>query len=378
MNWFLSHLVLILPFPDRVAIWNGLLSDEIVPISANCPTGNCTWPITPSLAVCAECSPSSYERRCDSIFCNYTLPSGSQVTLENPGEDYEQGGFAVLKSNGAKYNASLQDKLYIANFDVVGWPFLESPRSASTQSVTASECALWMCIQAYNVSTRSNRQSQTIVQTISSLNTTLQTFSSINATRSYEDYYNYTFPKLSAEMNAMPNTNFTVAFWGAETYRSTLDIFNGTGTMGFSSIIQSDPIDAVWRASSNLDPWIKRLALSMTNALRNGSAAPSHSFYDGTGYQLGVSIRWQWIILPAALVLLSILFLVVVMVQTARSPVAAWKGSPLAILFFNVEQEMRWNVIGQTDKYMGIENAVGNVRVRLEGQPGDIRTFKAA
>jgi hypothetical protein len=237
---------------------------------------------------------------------------------------------------------------------------------------------MWMCIQAYNVSTRSNRQSQTIVQTISSINTTLQTFSSANARISYEDYYNYTFPKLSAEMNAMPNTNFTVAFWGAETYRTTLDIFNGTGTMDFSSVIQSDPIDAIWRASSNLDPWIKRLALSMTNALRSGSAAPSHSFYDGTGYQLGVSIRWQWITLPAALVLLSIIFLVVVMVQTARSPVAAWKGSPLAILFFDVEQEMRWNVIGQMDKYMGIENAVGNVRVRLEGRPGDIRTFKAA
>jgi hypothetical protein len=306
------------------------------------------------------------------------MPSGSQVTLENPGEDYEQGGFAVLKSNGAKYNASLQDKLYIANFDVVGWPFLESPQSASTQRVTASECAMWMCVQAYKVSTRSNRQSQTIVQTISSLNATLQTFSSINATRSYEEYYNYTFPSLPAEMNAMPDKNFTVAFWGAETYSSTLDTFNGTGTMSFSSTVESDPIDAIWRASSNLDPWIKRLALSMTNALRNGSAAPSDPFYDGTGYQLGVSVRWQWITLPAALVLSSVLFLVMVMVQTAKSPVAAWKGSPLAILFFDVEQEMRRNVVGQTDKYMGIENAVGNVRVRLEGQPGDIRTFKTA
>src|SRR5579859_3290104 len=164
----LSCLVLILPFRDRAAIWNGILNDEIEPISANCPTGNCTWPITPSLAVCAECSPSKYEENCDSIFCNYTMPSGSQVRLENPGEDYEQGGFAVLQSHGAKYNASLQDKLYIANFDVIGWPYLESPQNASTQRLTASECAMWMCVQAYNISTRSNRQSQTIVQTISS------------------------------------------------------------------------------------------------------------------------------------------------------------------------------------------------------------------
>jgi hypothetical protein len=179
-------------------------------------------------------------------------------------------------------------------------------------------------------------------------------------------------------MNVMPNMNFTVAYWGAETYSYTLGIFNGTGTMDFSSIIQSDPIDAVWRASSDLDPWIKRLALSMTNAFRTSSAAPSHPFYDGTSYQLGVSIRWQWITLPAALVLLSVLFLVVVMVQTARSPVAAWKGSPLATLFFDVEQEMRQNVVGQMDKYMGIEKAVGNVRVRLERRPGARWTFKAA
>src|SRR5437667_10117372 len=118
------------------------------------------------------------------------MPSGSQVRLENPGEDYEQGGFAVLQSHGAKYNASLQDKLYIANFDVIGWPYLESPQNASTQRLTASECAMWMCVQAYNISTRSNRQSQTIVQTISSLNASLETFSSLNATRFYQDYYN--------------------------------------------------------------------------------------------------------------------------------------------------------------------------------------------
>jgi hypothetical protein len=69
--------------------------------------------------------------------------------------------------------------------------------------------------------------------------------------------------------------------------------------------------------------------------------------------------------------------LAMVMVQTARSPVASWKGSPLAFLFFNVDQEMKRSVLGHTDRFNGIKDTVSDAKVVLRGQPGGIWTFKA-
>lgn len=359
-----------LPFAFRASIYNGMLSDSIVPITASCPTGNCTWPVTPSLAVCGQCSPSTYEIHCDYYSCNYTMPSGSIITLISPGSS--QGpGFAVQSGTGGKYNSSLYDKLYIANFDVVGAPYKELSQGFSNQTTSASECAMWLCVQAYNVSTRSNHQVQT----------TIQTFSSINSTPSGNAVFAiFTFPTLPAEMNAAPNTNYSVSALGAKGFKDTLStMFNGTAVLDIeSSSAESDAVDAIWSASANLDPWIQRVALSMTNALRNSSNLPSHALYNGTGYQLGVSVRWPWIALPAAMVVLSLVFLTMVMVQTARSPVASWKGSPLTFLFFGVDQEIKRSVLGHTDRFNGIEDAVSDTKVVLRGQPGGIWMFKAA
>lgn len=347
-----------------------MLSDTIAPITASCPTGNCTWPITPSLAICGQCSPSTYEIHCDNIFCNYTMPSGSIITLVGP-DSTEGPGFAVRPGAGARYNSSLYDKLYITNFDVVGAPYLSLVQGFSNQTTRASECAMWICMQAYNVSTRSNHQVQTIVHT----------FSSINSTPTYGSVFsNFTFPTLPAELNAIPNTNYSVSAIAVDGFSETLyTMFNGTAQLNIeSSFAASDAVDAIWSASANLDPWIQQVALSMTNAFRNSSGQPSHALYNGIGYQLGISIRWPWIALPAAMVLLSLVFLAAVMVQTARSPVASWKGSPLTFLFFDVDQEIKRSVVGHTDKFKGIEDIASNVRVVLKGQPGGIRTFKAA
>jgi hypothetical protein len=359
-----------LPFALRASIYNGMLSDSIVPITASCPTGNCTWPVTPSLAICGQCSPSTYEIHCDNDFCNYTMPSRSIITLMSPGASGGLG-FAVKSGTGGKYNSSLNDKLYIANFDVVGAPYMSLAQGFSNQTTKASECAMWLCVQAYNVSTRSNNQVQT----------TIQTFSSINSTLTDEGVYNnYTFLTLPAEMNATPNTNYSVSFLGAGGFHDTLStMFNGTADLDLeSSSAASDAVDAIWSASANLDPWIQRVALSMTNALRNSSGLPSHALYNGTGYQLGISVRWPWIALPAAMVVLSLVFLAMVMVQTARSPVASWKGSPLAFLFFDIDQEMKRSVLGHTDRFNGIKDTVSDAKVVLRGQPGGIWTFKAA
>jgi hypothetical protein len=372
-----------LPLPLKASLYNGMLSDDITPVTASCLSGNCTWPVTPSLAVCGACSASTYHLACDDTFCNYTMPSGSVISLINPEKVSGGTGFAVVPGNGSKWDFNLHDKLYIANFDAVGASDRSLVQGFNASTAKASECAMWLCIQAYDVTTRATHQVQTIVHTFSYINSTPVSTSVFD---------NYTFPALPAEMNPTPDTDYNVSVDGWQQFSSTLiGQFNGTAMLDIeSSVANGDSIDAIWTAwgnSGDLDPWIKQLALSMTNALRTfgdqgyssyGYSQPTYPRYNGTAYQLGVSVRWSWIVLPAALVLLSVVFLVVVMIQTARSPVAAWKGSPLAILFFDVEQEIKRSILSQTDKTHRIQDTVCDARVVLRGQPGGIWTFKAA
>lgn len=57
----------------KAAVITGALLQNIQPITASCPTGNCTWPLAPSLAICGACTEYSYyQTRCFQNNCNNT------------------------------------------------------------------------------------------------------------------------------------------------------------------------------------------------------------------------------------------------------------------------------------------------------------------
>lgn len=130
-------------------------------------------------------------------------------------------------------------------------------------------------------------------------------------------------------------------------------------------------VQAIWNVTGSvaeLDSWIKNLAGSMTNVIRAsnvGSSDGSKLYYHGTAYQLGYEVRWVWITLPAILVVMSALILVTIMIQTATSPVHAWKASPLALLFVDVDSNLRRKADGQMSHVNGVSKSVGKSRVSL-------------
>ena len=141
----------------------------------------------------------------------------------------------------------------------------------------------------------------------------------------------------------------------------------------------SDATQAIANATTgSLDAWIKNLATSMTNVLRSSTSqaadfdvpidtTPStDSIYSGAGYQLAVQIRWPWIVLPALLVLLSLVVLVTTMIRTSLGSISAWRGSPLVFLFLDIDAEIRRHAVGQTDVLGGLQDRVGKDEVVLE------------
>ena len=284
-----------------------------------------------------------------------------------------------MQSPGAIYRQN-DSSLYISNFEVVGdvanssgWASVSWPNS----STVASECALWMCVQAFEMSMVNANQTQAVQAVMQEFSQ----FQNKTAVDMIDDgtplYEPYTFQDIPGTMNPRPEGNYTVgweAYYAFQNYLGTM--FNGSILLFPNSMVpSSDVVEAIWSSAGDLDKWIKTVATSLTNAIRadktNGKqnaalAAIEDAFYNGQAYQLGYEVRWPWIILPVAVVMCSLIILVATMIKTAKSPVRAWKGSPLAILFMDVDNQIKETAVGQLDVYNGLSNSVGRMKVIME------------
>ena len=300
------------------------------------------------------------------------MASGTVQTLYNQPAGLNVIEFQVQSSYGAHFNTRHYDKLYLANFDMFGAPYDSFSSGWANKSTVSSECALWMCVQTFNVSTRSGQQTETVVASYSNINST--PLASVDGTTAL------VFLDLPTDLHATVNTNFTVNYfaWAALT-RYLYGLVNGTVTLNIASQgYSSDITEAIWNGTQNLDRWINNVAASMTKNVRSGSplARPA---YNGTAYQLGVKVRWAWIALPTAIVLFSFIFLVIVIAKTVRSPVEAWKGSPLALLFFDVDPDTKRTISGgHMHEFRGIEKTVGGKPAVLRRRPGGLWSFQAS
>ena len=280
-------------------------------------------------------------------------------------------GFRVLQSEGFHYPANDNNTLYLSNWEAIGAPAYSTSLSYERNTTTAaSECALWMCVQSFDTRQTNANQSQTVTRSFSQVDPSTNPISN-SYTGDYDtgadDYTHISFLDLPPDMNPPPSLNFSVlgsAFVALNDYFQTL--FTGNiSLMQDEQLYSSDYINGIWAASADLNTWIQTVATSMTNVIRTMGEAEPAIEYDGTGYQLGYDVRWAWIVLPAILVGMSLLILVIIMVKTARSPVQPWKGSTLAFLLMNVDEELREGAMAQIERYHGVEKVIGNRQVVL-------------
>ena len=185
----------------------------------------------------------------------------------------------------------------------------------------------------------------------------------------------FTFQGIPSEMNPRPDANYTIGLIGWQALQLYLGpMFNvSVSSYPESTKASSDVVEALWSSTGDLDKWIKKVATSLTNAIRADKTtdpdqhatleAKHDAFYGGQAYQLGYSVRWPWIILPVVLVVWSLIILATTMIKTARSPVRAWKGSPLAVLFMDVDDEIKKTAVVQLDIYSGLPKSVGGTKV---------------
>lgn len=259
--------------------------------------------------------------------------------------------------------------------------------------MVAWECALWMCVQAFEVTTKSSSQTQIPIQNFSTIaNKTHDIFTDASFDK-IDSFQNLTFDPLPPSMNPAPQSQYQFSIESALTMSSYLtSAIKGNGGADLRVVsYSSDTTQAIANATTgSLDVWIKNLATSMTNVFRSSTfqaggfdvpidTTPStDAFYTGGGYQLAVQIRWPWIVLPALLVLLSLVVLVTTIVRTSWGSIGAWRGSPLVFLFLDVDADIRRHAVGQTDVRGGLQESVGKEEVVLQRDGDGGRYLRSA
>lgn len=95
---------------------------------------------------------------------------------------------------------------------------------------------------------------------------------------------------------------------------------------------------------NSVNKYMSSLAISMSAAVRQYGDTLSSDFVQGTvlSSQTCIRVRWAWISLPATLLLLTIVFLALTVVQTARkSWQGTWKSSAIGLLFHGFDADTR-------------------------------------
>jgi hypothetical protein len=116
--------------------------------------------------------------------------------------------------------------------------------------------------------------------------------------------------------------------------------------------------------SNNLGELFDNVANSITNEMRqNADNQLSLSGELGT-LKTVLDVRWAWIAFPGFLVVSSLLFFVVAMVESHRQAVPLWKSSTLAVLSHGIEDKTR-DPLTLIERVSGMEHEADKMDLRL-------------
>lgn len=392
----------------KMAVYNGFMSNSVDWPQVVCPSGNCTWPIIPTLGVCGACvntTDTISVRRVSGSRCAATV--SRNLTIERPCDPEDSSDGPVVRfltgpGSGEIFNITKEigvtnsSSNLLANFAGlrVG---VQGPSVPVLNGSMATECALWYCMQAHNISTVGGKLKDEVIDTWHEAKSTIEPEEPNSYTvNSTLDFYMFGYP---STYNTYDDEIYHAVSWRHSRLRSYLaDISDGRirGAInayegeGRSNKTGGDYVTGFYKSFGELDKWIDRLAKSMTNAIRaEGRVGVRHpdpeehwnnddlyaavrKEYEGTVYmnQVVIVVRWGWISYLVSLVALSVVFLVAQMVHTAkRIDIRAWKDDPLIPLWLNIDAALRNDFGRALENPKGTKEVVGDCSVLVTRQP---------
>ncbi len=388
------------PTPDSLmstALKFGLYGiNASVDIVPDCVSGNCTWANTiATIGVCSECfdaTPKIVES-CgtynysggSSPYCNYSYAGASAYDDPNlllSGILDSDTGVQTIFAASAGYGPSAYGPSSSMFFKKIAYPVGLVTTIGITRgdqnriNATGTECALFYCVKKYSASVNQTVLHEKLVDIYRDDTATID--SSVNQdtgeTTGSGDYH------ISAPASFMKDTGHNGSFQFTVTSNASA-IFNSYFyTKGhFSGSLEVNPtghvsgmndfLEYIWPLTTKgYSTAMSSIAGNITNAMRMSNHGTSvNTNAAGTTWQdqPKVNVVWWWISIPAALVMLSLLFLLLTMVESARRGALLWKSSPLAAFYHPLTKEGR-EELSQASGPKHLEEIAENLTVKAE------------
>lgn len=404
--------------PDNTmaaALYIGLIQPPInstSSISFQCSTGNCTFPedqgaTHSSLAMCSSCTDISVTVK-EQTFPLYSLKSGPSIGWTNHGKFQWMSTSAYTKDNAPEidfisgFDALIYKTKTCTNGSIIGrhcgyepfavscyiYPCMKTYRASVTNFVLEEKLlnTTRVPIQHYPTDNSSHAYGFTLLSSSVLRNGTWSNcVGADNPSEANPVQYPSQF-KISSPDSVLlgnstqspskyyPNNCFWIFYGGsAQALGSYLsNLFDGE-ILGPSS-----PPDEVtgtpWQMGlfskgnatlSSASAYMEGLANAITSVIRQHGDTPSAEYAQGTAYglQTCIKVKWTWLALPSALILLTIAFLLTTILET-RSRNMTWKSSVLALLFHGLDTISRQQY-GEMMDLGAMENAAEQVQAKL-------------
>lgn len=133
----------------------------------------------------------------------------------------------------------------------------------------------------------------------------------------------------------------------------TVDNVSATPALRYKNYMDGPSIRTLdfnaWLAPNNISSHISRMATAMTNAMR--SNIESITMVPGLAYNKKqfVLVRWEWLTLPLALLVLTLGFLMATVIRTSRDgqdDMGVWKTSAMPTLIYSLPQDVQQSLKG--------------------------------
>lgn len=373
-----------------VPFGNGTRPD--VPLS--CPTSSCTWPKYDTLAVCSSCQEVTHLLDVSYLCMDTTIDWSAQWQAPINGSDLPTGtvcgtylnattdkpmlltGYVANSTFNVKGEVLLMRTVPLTDFETkiplyghgtlsykdVRYPVLDAliasvPNGYGStpdyDSPAVHECMLSWCVQEIESKYEWGRYTENI------------TSRHVEAPRPDDAWPWYTFPAdkgtfivYTQNLSLAPADPTTAYFVGNTTMANIMNIFDdifpafftqsitGDRTLRFKNYPGYAPITREmefnpWLAPNNVTRHMERLATSLTNVMRSSN---SKLMVKGEAYSMKtfMHVRWEWLIFPFALLLLTMAFLGSTMMKTSKdTATGVWKTSVMPTLIYGLPEEAR-------------------------------------
>lgn len=359
------------------------MSESIDDVPISCATGNCTWPIIPTLGICGACidMQDRLETSCggisnaDANTCHYTITDGLNLTRLRSMAEWNNTSPVFAAGEGSGHIFTRKDVVGEGvmygnmSFNFIGQSYSEfvhanrgdnSPGNETAfyrANVLAVECGLWHCLQARSINASSGVVTDAMVdfrngETDNRDTTGIFQFKDDPAFNVH-NISSYDIKPNSLSELAMENT-LVGALSGSITINGNWDVNYAPGAVSsrFTDALQRngigsamDCLHAAWVHADDIPKWWARLAKSMTNNIRTNGflREDEQERYAGTAWVevVHIQVRWLWLIFPTVLVALSGTFLTATMIASWRSGLKPWKSFVLPVLYTRLEDGLQ-------------------------------------